>query len=85
MNYLFFYLFIYFINHYYRLLKGHENNKIALMFNNPLDYNRRKNIENLIKVLKQQYSEQLMRQKELLVEKSQKQANKNLERVFDKR
>jgi len=68
-----------------KLLKGHENNKIALMFNNPLDYNRRKNIENLIKVLKQQYSEQLMRQKELLVEKSQKQANKNLERVFDKR
>jgi len=55
------------------------------MFNNALDYNRRKNIENLIKVLKQQYSEQLMRQKELLVEKSQKQANKNLERVFDKR
>jgi len=68
-----------------KLLKGHENNKIALMFNNALDYNRRKNIENLIKVLKQQYSEQLMRQKELLVEKSQKQANKNLERVFDKR
>ncbi|ORX59946.1 exocyst complex subunit Sec15-like protein [Piromyces finnis] len=68
-----------------KLLKGHENNKIALMFNNPLDYNRRKNIENLIRVLKQQYSEQLMRQKELLVEKSQKQANKNLERVFDKR
>jgi len=68
-----------------KLLKGHENNKIALMFNNPLDYNRRKNIENLIKVLKQQYSEQLMRQKEMLVEKSQKQANKNLERVFDKR
>ncbi|KAG4104788.1 exocyst complex subunit Sec15-like-domain-containing protein [Neocallimastix lanati (nom. inval.)] len=68
-----------------KLLKGHENNKIALMFNNPLDYNRRKNIENLIKTLKQQYSEQLMKQKELLVEKSQKQANKNLERVFDKR